>query len=82
MYIIAPVKPEMSIHPNEVVHWRTSKEELKGNVRAGLMSQISPESKYIVTTINDLALIRTHDSSLSRGTETIPSNYYVANFKD
>jgi Flp pilus assembly protein TadD len=77
MYIIAPVKPETSIHTDEVIQWRTSKEELKGNVRVGFMSQVSPDSKYVVTTINDAVLDASRHPS-----ERIPSNYYVANFKD
>lgn len=83
MYILSPVTSQMSIRTDEVIQWRTSKNELKGNVRVGFMSQVSPDGKSIVTTINDAVLKEARPSSLSSaGSETVPSNYYVANFKD
>jgi tetratricopeptide (TPR) repeat protein len=82
MYILAPVKPETSIQTGEVIQWRTSRDELRGNVRVGFMSQVSPDSRYVVTTINDAALNGTRRPSSLSFAENIPSNYYVANFKD
>jgi tetratricopeptide (TPR) repeat protein len=81
MYILAPVRPEMMILTDEVLQWRTAKEELRGNVRVGFMSQVSPDSRYVVTTINDAVLDGARRPS-SSPSESIPSNYYVANFKD
>ena len=81
MYILAPVRQETSIQTSEVIQWRTSKEELKGNVRVGFMSQVSPDSKYVVTTIND-AVMNEARRPASLSSQDIPSNYYVANFRD
>lgn len=82
-YILAPVRPEMSVRNEDVIQWRTAGGELRGNVRVGFMSQVSPDGKYVVTTINDAALNGTRrPAPLSTGPGGIPSNYYVANFKD
>jgi len=80
-YIFAPVRPEMSVRNEDVIQWRIAAGELRGNVRVGFMSQVSPDGKCVVTTINDAVLNGTREP-LSRGSERIPSNYYVANFKD
>jgi tetratricopeptide (TPR) repeat protein len=48
--------------------------KLKGNVRIGFMSQVSPDGQYVATTVNPAAM--------APSAEEPPSNYYVANFKD
>jgi tetratricopeptide (TPR) repeat protein len=74
MYILAPVAPEMAIHKPDVIQWSSPEGRLKGSVRIGFMSQVSPDGQYVVTTINPAAL--------PPGAQTPPSNYYVVNFKD
>jgi tetratricopeptide (TPR) repeat protein len=74
MYILAPVVPEMAIRKPDIVQWSSPEGKLKGNVRVGFMSQVSPEGQYVVTTVNPAAM--------AAATEEPPSNYYVANFKD
>jgi tetratricopeptide (TPR) repeat protein len=74
MYILAPVAPEMAIRKQDVIQWSSPEGKLKGNVRIGFMSQVSPDGQYVVTTVNPAAM--------AAASAEPPSNYYVANFKD
>jgi hypothetical protein len=74
MYMFAAVKPQLTIRKQEVVQWSSPQGRLRGNVRIGFMSQVSPDGRYVATTINPAAL---EAPSLEP-----PSNYYVANFRD
>jgi tetratricopeptide (TPR) repeat protein len=74
MYMFLPVKPEMAVRKQDVVQWRTGQGTIKGSVRIGFMSQVSPDGRYVATTINP--------ASLADPSKDPPSNYYVANFKD
>jgi tetratricopeptide (TPR) repeat protein len=74
MYFLAAVAPEMAIRKQDVIQWSSSEGKLKGNVRVGFMSQVSPDGQYVVTTVNP--------ASLAANAQEPPSNYYVANFKD
>jgi tetratricopeptide (TPR) repeat protein len=73
LYILAPVKPEVTVETRDLVQWSTAQGPLKGGVRVGFMSQVSPDGRYVVTTVNPLQ---------AAGARDAPSNYYVANFKD
>jgi len=74
MYLLARVAPEMAIRKQDVIEWNSPAGKLKGKVRVGFMSQVSPNGQYVVTTVNPAAM--------AGGAEEPPSNYYVANFKD
>ena len=74
MYILAPVARDMAIRKQDVIQWSSPEGRLKGNVRIGFMSQVSPDGQYVVTTVNP--------ASMTASREEPPSNYYVANFKD
>src|ERR1019366_200899 len=74
MYILAPVAPEMAIRQQDLIQWSSPEGKLKGNVRVGFMSQVSPDGQYVVTTVNP--------ASMAATSQEPPSNYYVANFKD
>ena len=74
MYILAPVAPEMSVRKQDVIQWSSPEGKLKGNVRIGFMSQVSPDGRYVVTTVNP--------AGVPAASAEPPSNYYVANFKD
>ena len=73
LYILARVAREISVGNEDLVQWRTAKGALKGQVRVGFLSQVSPDGRFVVTTINPLQ---------ATGGREAPSNYYVANFKD
>jgi tetratricopeptide (TPR) repeat protein len=74
MYILAQVAPEMTVRKQDVIQWSSPEGKLKGNVRIGFMSQVSPDGQYVVTTVNP--------AGMPAASEAPPSNYYVANFKD
>ena len=74
LYTLTPVAPQTSIGKANVIQWRTAKGELKGNLRVGFMSQVSPDGRYVVTTLDP--------ADLDAASAQRPSNYYVANFKD
>jgi tetratricopeptide (TPR) repeat protein len=74
MYILAPVAPEVTVRQQEIIQWSSKEGKLKGNVRVGFMSQVSPDGRHVVTTVNPASMVA--------APQPPPSNYYVANFKD
>lgn len=72
MYTLMPVTREMTIGTKDVIEWRSAAGKLKGEVRIGFMSQVSPDGRYIVTMIQGL-------NPEQKGTL---NNFYSANFKD
>ena len=68
LYAIAAVKPQMSIRDEDLITWKSFREQPSGPMRVGFMSRVSPDGRYVMTTVGV-------DPDLSR-------NYYVANFKD
>jgi predicted nucleic acid-binding protein len=56
MYILAPVAPQMAVRKQDVIQWSSPEGKLKGNVRIGFMSQVSPDGQYVVTTVNPAAM--------------------------
>ncbi len=68
LYAISTVQPRMSIRDADVITWKSFRDQPSGPMRVGFMSAISPDGRYVVTTVGV-------DQDLSR-------NYYVANFKD
>jgi len=69
LYAIVPVKPQMTINTSDMVTWNPSNDRQVSLNRVGFMSQVSPDGKYVVTTVN----------TAERSTQ---SNYYVVNFRD
>jgi tetratricopeptide (TPR) repeat protein len=78
-YILAPVKREMSIRDADLIQWSSPKGRLRGAVRIGFMSQVSPDGQYVVTTVDGAAMDRA--PSAVRAPDP-PSNYYVTNYPD
>ena len=74
MYILAQVASQMAVHKSDVIQWKSPEGKLKGSVRIGFMSQVSPDGQYVVTTVNP--------AGMPAASAEPPSNYYVANFKD
>ena len=69
LYAIVPVQPQMTINVSDMVNWNPSEDPKVSLNRVGFMSQVSPDGKYVVTTVNT--------------SERSPqNNYYVVNFKD
>jgi tetratricopeptide (TPR) repeat protein len=74
MYILAQIAPELAVRKQDVIQWSSPEGKLKGSVRIGFMSQVSPDGQYVVTTVNP--------AGMPAANAEPPSNYYVANFKD
>ncbi len=69
LYALTPARPDTAIRNEDVIQWSTASGPLKGNLRIGFMSQVSPDGEFVVTTIDSPP-------------NSPKSNYYVANFTD
>jgi Flp pilus assembly protein TadD len=69
LYFIVPVKPRMTVLSKDVITWNTTGDRQFKADRVGFMSQVSPNGRYVVTTI-------------SGNGKPLASNFYVSNFKD
>lgn len=69
MYAIASIAPRMSIRNEDVMSWNSFREKPASPMRVGFMSQVSPDGRYVVTTVNPAK-------------NDLQASYYVANFKD
>ena len=69
LYTLVPVRPIMTIRNEDVVSWTSFRGEFGSQFREGFMSQVSPDGRYVVTTIKPPG---------TPGTVF----YYVANFTD
>ena len=77
LYALMHVTRETQMRTQDLVKWRTFNGPLGGPLRIGFMSQVSPDGKYVLTTIND------PKSSQSQAHKNdIVDRYYVTNFLD
>jgi tetratricopeptide (TPR) repeat protein len=69
LYALAAVKPKMSIGVADMISWNPSQDRQFQLNRVGFMSQVSPDGRYVLTTVS--------------GAASAPlNNFYVINFKD
>ncbi len=52
-YVIAPVEPRMSIRDEHVMTWTSYPGKPPGHKTTGFMSQISPDGRFVVSTLNE-----------------------------
>ncbi len=69
LYAIVPVKAHITIRSEDMITWNPTQDRQVGLDRVGFMSQISPDGKYVITTVNGAQ-------------KTLKSNFFVVNFKD
>ena len=81
LYAIVKVQPQMTIRNEDLVTWSTFRGKLGSKLRVGFMSQISPDARYVITTVNDPG-IEQSDYQRRKNPIDLVRNYYVANFKD
>jgi len=82
LYAVVPIRPHTSIRNEDVITWRNVyKGQLRGKLRVGFMSQVSPDGQYVMTMIADPGVSQT-DSQRRARPEDLISTYYVNNFKD
>jgi Flp pilus assembly protein TadD len=81
LYAVTAVGPRTEIRNEDVVAWSSFQGKLGSPLRVGFMSQISPDGRYVTTTINDPGDPQSEYQRRKNPTDLI-LNYYVANFKD
>ena len=69
LYALIAIKPQASMRAADVINWNRSEDRQFAQSRVGFMSQVSPDGRYVVTTISGTA-------------RPMQSNFYVTNFKD
>ncbi len=69
LYALAPIQKRMTIRTEDMVSWSSFRGEEGSQLRVGFMSQVSPDGRYVATTIRPPG---TRSSQF----------YYVSNFKD
>jgi tetratricopeptide (TPR) repeat protein len=69
LYALVPVAGKMTIGTRDMISWASFSGEMDPQMRLGFMSQVSPDGKYVMTTIKP------------PGTKSA-NFYYVANFTD
>ncbi len=81
LYAIVKIRPKMSIRNEDLIEWSTFRGKLGSRLRVGFMSQVSPDGRYVVTTINDPGIDQS-DYERRKNPVDLMRNYYVANFDD
>jgi tetratricopeptide (TPR) repeat protein len=69
IYALAPVRPQMTIRNEDMISWSSFRAGPGSPLREGFMSQVSPDGRYVVTTIRPPGDKNSHI-------------YYLANFED
>jgi Flp pilus assembly protein TadD len=81
LYALFSIEPQATIRRANVIEWSTYRGKLGGKLRVGFMSQVSPQGRYVITSINDPGRDQT-DYGRSKLPVDLRQAYYVANFKD
>ena len=76
LYALIPVVRQASIRTRDVIKWPTVRDPAVPRLRAAFMSQVSPDGRYVLSTIDD------RDAARRAGGRTLEDKYYVANFLD
>jgi Flp pilus assembly protein TadD len=50
LYAIVPVQQQTSIRNEDVISWKSFRNQMERDKRIGFMSQVSPDGRYVVTT--------------------------------
>ena len=76
LYALVPVARQTAIRTRDVIKWPTVRDPAVPRLRAAFMSQVSPDGRYVLSTIDD------RDAARRAGGRTLEDKYYVANFLD
>jgi tetratricopeptide (TPR) repeat protein len=83
LYALTAIKPQTEIRNEDVVSWSSFKGKLGGKLRVGFMSQVSPDGRFVVTTINGPDVQPNGaDATQPKLLKGLQGNYYLANFRD
>jgi Flp pilus assembly protein TadD len=81
LYALFPIQPRAVIRDENVIAWSSFRGKLGGKLRVAFMSQVSPDGRFVVTTMSDPGQGQS-DYQRRQGPKDLLLNYYVANFKD
>ncbi len=87
LYAVVPVSKNMTIRNQDVIRWSSFLEnpEAKNSEpavkRFGFMSQISPDGRYVVTSIGPPGLANTHKDEMPEFAPGLADRLYSMNFK-
>jgi tetratricopeptide (TPR) repeat protein len=76
LYALIPVAKQTEIRTQDVMKWPTVRDPEIPRLRAAFMSQVSPDGRYVLSTIDDA------DAAKRMTGRTLEDKYYVANFLD
>ena len=76
LYALIPVAKQTAIRTQDVIKWPTVRDPAIPRLRAAFMSQVSPDGRYVLSTIDD------RDAAQRATGRTLEDKYYVANFLD
>jgi tetratricopeptide (TPR) repeat protein len=76
LYALIPVAKHTAIRTQDVIKWPTVRDPAIPRLRAAFMSQVSPDGRYVLSTIDDA------DAAKRATGRTLEDKYYVANFLD
>ncbi len=77
LYTLASIQPRMTIGNDNVIAWSSVRGKMRGSLRVGFMSQVSPDGQYVVTMIAG-----TEEDKAQKSQREGRGHFYVANFKD
>ncbi len=86
LYAIVPVSKNMTIKNTDVVRWSSFQEDPNARItpavkRFGFMSQISPDGRYVITSIGPPGLGNKHKDELPEFAAGIADRLYSMNFQ-
>ncbi len=76
LYALIPVAKQTAIRNQDVIKWPAVRDPKVERLRAAFMSQVSPDGRFVLTTIDD------PEASKREGGRTLEDKYYNANFLD
>ena len=59
-YGIAPIEKEMVITEDDIITWNSFKYKPKGHKTIGFFSSVSPDGKYVVSTVNESLFVKNY----------------------
>jgi tetratricopeptide (TPR) repeat protein len=86
IYAIVPVSKQMAIRNQDTIRWSAFQEDLNARTQApavkrfGFMSQISPDGRYVVTTIGAPNLGHSHDKEHPQFTTGLSNRMFSTNY--
>ncbi len=80
LYTLVKVQPRITIRSEDQIAWSTFKGRLGNRLRVGFMSQVSPDGRYVITSVNDPGFTQS-DYERRKNPRDLQHTYYVANFK-